>query len=100
LVAEYPAICLWYSNYSQVPSNLDCQLHHCSHPYKGESSYTPPPLENQLNLDLSQSINDSIIPLGSNISYSCAPGTFIESAQSDPTHTKVKKTAMKKNYCC
>jgi hypothetical protein len=72
-----------------VPANFDCRLHHCSQPNVGESSYLPPPSENQLQLVVSQSISDNNVPLGSNISYSCAQGTFIESPEADPTRTQV-----------
>jgi hypothetical protein len=88
-VASYPATCLWYRNYSLAPANFECRLHHCSHPHVGESSYLPPPTENQLQLVVSQSISDNLVPLGSNISYSCILGTFIESSETDPSRTQV-----------
>ena len=98
VLAGYLAACLWYRNYSQVPANLECQLHHCSHPSLGESSYLSPPLDNQLQLVLTPEINASLVALGANISYSCAPGTFIETTEADPSRTQVIKYRNKNHY--
>ena len=89
VAANFPATCLWYQNYSQVPANLQCLLHHCSSPLTGESSYAPPPPENQLELVLSADINASLVPLGAYIGYSCRPGSYIESSETDPSRTQV-----------
>ena len=87
----FPATCLWSQNYSLVPSNFQCLLQHCSSPLEGESSYPQPPPTNQLRLDLTAEVNDSRVPLGANISYTCAPGTYIESNETDPSRTQVTR---------
>ena len=98
VVAGYPAVCLWYRNYSQIPAKLECRLHHCSSPSDGESSYLAPPQDNQLQLVLTPEINASLVALGANISYSCAPGTFIETTEADPSRTQVIKYRNKNHY--
>ena len=85
----YPASCLWYQNYTQVPANLQCLLHHCSSPQSGESSFPQPPTDNQLRLVLTAETNASLVALGSYVSYTCAPGTFIESNETDPSRNQV-----------
>jgi len=89
VAANYSATCLWYQNYTQVPANLQCLLHHCSSPEAGESSYPPPPLDNQLELILTDEVNASLVTLGSFLTYNCTPGTFIESNETDPTRNQV-----------
>jgi len=89
VAATFPATCLWYQNYSQVPANLQCLLHHCSSPEQGESSYPAPALENKLELVLSDEVNASLVPLGSYLTYNCTPGTFIESNETDPSRNQV-----------
>ena len=89
VAATITAKCLWYQNYSQVPANLQCQLHHCSSPEEGESRFDQPPPENQLELVISPEVNASLVSLGAYVSYSCVPGSYIESNETDPSRTQV-----------
>ena len=73
--------CQWKKKFTVNVTELECRIHHCSHPHLHPGSHEPPPSENNLNL-LTPFNHWTLahwhISFGSQITYVCPANQFFE----------------------
>ena len=73
--------CQWKKKFTVNVTELECRIHHCSHPHLHQGSHEPPPVENNLNLVTPYNhwtLAHWHISFASHITYACPSGQFFE----------------------
>ena len=73
--------CQWNKKFTLNVAELECRIHHCSHPHLHQGSHEPPPAENNLNLVTPHSywtLAHWHIGFGSHVTYTCPANQFFE----------------------
>ena len=73
--------CQWNKKFTLNVADLECRIHHCSHPHLHQGSHEPPPAENNLNLVTPHSywtLAHWHIGFGSHVTYTCPVNHFFE----------------------
>ena len=88
--AEINNPCHWRQTFPIDGTALECQMHHCTYPYKEPGAHSPPPQEYNLVLDRPQgsTVENWHINFGQKITYKCEGDRYIENDQLDSTETE------------
>ena len=76
--------CMWRKTFTVDVGELECRVHHCSHPHLHPGSHQPPPMENQLALASPYSAwslatwHSPYVTFGSTITYTCPLNQYFE----------------------
>ena len=92
VTAEILNPCHWRGTFPIDGTALECDMHHCTYPYKEPGSHMAPPSEYNLVLHepAGSSVDSWHVDFGKKITYKCEGNRFIENDQTDPTETEFK----------
>ena len=84
--------CHWRKTFPIDGTALECQMHHCTYPYKEPGAHTKPPDDHNIVLvePTGTTIDSWHVSFGKNITYKCEGNRYIENDQIDPTVTEYK----------